>query len=111
MIERTIIEYLTSKGFTCYLEMPGTVPRGDFLIIQKTGSSMSNQIKSAIVAVQSYSTSLAGAIELNESVITAMLDIVGLSEIGSCDLNSDYNYTDTQIKKYRYQAVFDITHY
>lgn len=110
MIERIILEYLESLGFTCYLEMPEDTPN-DFIIIQKTGSSIENHIKSAMVAVQTYSSSLVSVIELNENVKAAMLDIIELDEIGSCDLNSDYNYTDTSINKYRYQAVFDITYY
>ena len=27
------------------------------------------------------------------------------------NLNSDYNFTDTETKEYRYQAVFDINYY
>lgn len=51
------------------------------------------------------------AAELNEKVKSAMDEIVELDEVTRCELNSDYNYTDTSRKKYRYQAVFDITHY
>ena len=32
-------------------------------------------------------------------------------EVASCRLNSDYNFTDTTKKQYRYQAVFDIVYY
>ena len=32
-------------------------------------------------------------------------------EIAACRLNSDYNFTDTAKKKYRYQAVFDLVYY
>lgn len=41
----------------------------------------------------------------------AMQDIIGLNEICKCKLNSDYNFTDTSINQYRYQAVYDIVHY
>jgi len=34
-----------------------------------------------------------------------------LNEIGKVKLNSDYNFTDTVTKQYRYQAVYDISHY
>ena len=27
-----------------------------------------------------------------------------------CELNGDYNFTDTETKRYRYQAVFDLTY-
>lgn len=110
MIEKIILEYLESLGFTCYLEMPEATP-SEFLVIQKTGSSIENHIKSATVAIQTYGRSLVQVIELNEDVKSAMLEIIELDEIGSCDLNSDYNYTDTSIMRYRYQAVFDITYY
>ena len=55
--------------------------------------------------------SLFGAASLNERVKKVMENIIELDDICSCNLNSDYNYTDTGRKKYRYQAVFDITHY
>ena len=31
-------------------------------------------------------------------------------DIGGAKLNSDYNFTDTAMKRYRYQAVFDFTY-
>lgn len=110
MIERIVIEYLKSKGFAVFLEMPTSLP-DEFIVIQKTGSTLENQISRATIAVQSYSTTLVDTIELNEDVKAAMLEIISLDSIGSCELNSDYNFTDTSIKRYRYQAVFDITYY
>lgn len=110
MIERILIQYLTSKGFTAFLEMPTRMP-DEFLLIEKTGSNCINQITRSTIAIQSYSTSLAAVIELNEEVKDAVKGIVELASIGGCDLISDYQYTDTQIKRHRYQAVFEITHY
>ena len=89
--------------------MPKTMPQGNFIIIQKTGSSISNHIKSATVAIQTYSNSLVGAIELNEQVKAVMDSIIDLDDIGGCELNSDYNFTDTETHRYRYQAVYDVT--
>jgi hypothetical protein len=52
------------------------------------------------------------AAELSEEVVTLMCyGLVGLEEVSKVSLNSEYNYTDTVEKKYRYQAVFDIVHY
>jgi hypothetical protein len=51
------------------------------------------------------------AAELNETVKDLMDDIVALDEIVRSEINTDYNYTDTTKKQYRYQAVYDITHY
>ena len=68
-------------------------------------------IRNATIAIQSFSISKIGAAELNEKIIASMLDITELDDICRCELNSDYDFTDTQRKKYRYQAVFDITYY
>ncbi|MEI3522519.1 MAG: hypothetical protein V8Q40_16600 [Anaerosacchariphilus sp.] len=38
----------------------------------------------------------------------AMEDIVELDSISQAELNTDYNFTDTQTKRYRYQAVYDL---
>ena len=48
------------------------------------------------------------AAELNEQVKDAMEDIVELDSISQAELNTDYNFTDTQTKRYRYQAVYDL---
>jgi hypothetical protein len=38
----------------------------------------------------------------------AMIERNDISRVG---LNSDYNYTDTAMKQYRYQAVFVVVYY
>ena len=68
-------------------------------------------LSNSVITIQSYSESLAGAAKLSEKMINAMYGIIELSEICRCELNSNYNFTDTARKRYRYQAVFNITHY
>ena len=80
-------------------------------MIEKTGGGEENHIKKAMIVIQSFADSLYRAAEINEEVKKAMKEIVELEDISKCDLNTDYNYTDVARKKYRYQAVFDITHY
>ena len=82
----------------------------EFVIIEKTGSNEVDCIESATIAIQSYSDSLIHAIKLNAKVKEAMKNIVELGTVSDCSLNSDYNYTDQTEKKYRYQAIFDITY-
>ena len=82
----------------------------EFVIIEKTGSNEVDCIDSATIAIQSYSDSLIHAIKLNAKVKEAMKSIVELGTVSDCSLNSDYNYTDQTEKKYRYQAIFDITY-
>lgn len=111
MIETLILEQLQDAGITGYMEIPeggGTPP---FAVIERTGGGEENLLRHATVAIQSYGASLYLAAALNEQVVAAMADIVTHPEISACDLNSDYNFTDTTKKLYRYQAVFDIVYY
>ena len=112
IIEEIVRDYLSKKLILTpvRLELPNNPP-DIIVVLEKTGSNEVNHIKSATFAIQSYSKSMLDAMELNEQVKQAMKDIVELDQIGACNLNSDYNFTDTTTKKYRYQAVFDITHY
>lgn len=115
MIEITIYEFLnTNMTAPVYMEVPNNPPKV-MVVLEKTGSSLLNHIKRSTFAIQSYGRSLQEAAELNESLKEIMMDgldgLASLDEIVSVNLNSDYNFTDTTTKKYRYQAVFDIVHY
>lgn len=95
----------------CYAERPEKEPDRMYIVLEKTGSAEENHIPSATIAIQSYGTTLYEAAVLNEKVKEVMRDIVKLPSVSSCDLNSDYNFTYTAMKAYRYQAVFVITYY
>ena len=114
MIEKIIYDYLnSSEDLTAkaYTEMPETVPNKMYLI-EKTGSSIDNKINTATIAIQSYAETLYDAISLNEDLKPVMLDgLISLDSVSGVYLNSDYNYTDTTTKRYRYQAVFVVTYY
>lgn len=112
MIETTIIKYLTSclEDIPVLMEYPEE-KKVPCVFIEKTGSGKLNQVLSATIAVQTLDTSLQKAAELNEKVkgiMKAMEDDV--PGIGCVQLNSDYNFTDTSTKSYRYQAIYDITY-
>ena len=111
MIEEKVREYLEDKlDIPVRMEEEPGLPE-EYVLIEKTGSGGEDHIKRATLAIQSYSTSLYGAASLNERVKEAMEEIIELDDISRCELNTDYNYTDTARKKYRYQAVYDIVHY
>lgn len=84
---------------------------GTYVVIEKTGSDENNYLSSATFAFQSYAPSLYAAAALNEKVKQAVKSLIELDDIRGVKLNSDYNFTDTTTKEYRYQAVFDIKHY
>lgn len=111
MIERKLREFLETK-----LEYPVTFeiqkrPPEKYYILEKTGSSLENFVYHSTFAVQSYSDKMSDSMEMNEAAKDAMFLAMELDDISNVTLNSDYNYTDTTTKKYRYQAVFDVVHY
>lgn len=110
MIELAIKSHLESVlSVPVYMERGATAQR--YVVFEKTGSGKTNRLPSSTFAFQSYAESLYEAAILNEKVKEAVESLITLPEIGSVRLNSDYNYTDTATKQYRYQAVFDIYHY
>lgn len=111
MIEELIIQYLSSRlSVPVFGEIPPSPPQR-FVVVEKTGGGAENRISSAMLIVQSYGTSMLDVIQLNEEVKQAMEGAEELAEIVRCSLNSDYNFPATNIKRRRYQAVFDIIHY
>lgn len=111
MIEIEIRKFMTSK-LECPIvfELAPKMP-DKFVLIQKTGSSKRNNLLASTFAFQSYGKSMYEASLLNETVKDIVEQLVELNNVSDVSLNSDYNYTDTESKKYRYQAVFDIRHY
>ena len=109
-IEAKIVMALTSAlSVPIYGEVPAEMPES-FVTVEKTGSSLSNHVYSAMLAIQSWASTKTQAATLNESVKNAMMDLYARGDIGLVRLNSDYDYTDTASKRYRYQAVFDLVY-
>ena len=108
MIEFTVKGYLDRRlDVPVYMELPKEHAK-TYVLIEKTGSSSRDHINHATFAVQSVSTRLANAMLLNEIVKEAMQSMTELPEISRVSLNSDYNFTDTEKKIPRYQAVYDL---
>lgn len=110
MIELKIFDYLVGAlTVPVYMEIPESPP-DSFVVLEKTGSSRANFVETATLAIQSYGLSMYDAASLNELVKDAMTDMGKLIDFGKVELNSDYNFTNTQTKKYRYQAVYAVTY-
>lgn len=108
VIEKVIIAYLNEHlDVPVYAERPEKAVK-PFIVIQKTGSAKRNLLYSATIAFQSYADSMLAACELNEDV-KAELDKIAErnANVSAAYLNSDYNYTNTATKEYRYQAVYE----
>lgn len=116
MIEKIVLDYLSDAlSVPVYMETPADTPDdpipSEYVLIEKTGSSETNIIPSATLAIQSISNiSLYNAASLNEAAKGAMFNLITVPEVSRSSLNSDYNFTDTTTKQYRYQAVYDITY-
>lgn len=111
MIETIVLNYLADNlSVPVFMEEPEERCR-EYVLIEKVGSSENDRIQSTTVAVQSYAESLYKSAVLNDTVKRAMRDIIVLDSVSRCRLNSDYDFTDTETKRYRYQAVFDLTYY
>lgn len=110
MIEKIVLDDLSDNLSTpVFMETPVDVP-AEYVLIEKTGEGMSNQIWNATLAIQSLSSkSLYDAATLSETVKGEMLyGLIQRPEIFKVSLNSEYNFTDPRTKQYRYQSVYDI---
>ena len=111
MIETVLKQYLDGNlAVPSFFETPEP-DQGSYVLIERTGGAMRNHLATGTFAFQSYASSMLEAAQLNEQVKAAVADAIELPEVASVRLNSDYNFTDTTTKKYRYQAVFDIGYY
>lgn len=111
MIELVILNHLKEGlDVPVFMEKPTNAP-SEYVLFEKTGGGRNETMPSATFAFQSYSTSLFKAAVLNEAVKNEVDHLILLDEIRGVTLNTDYNFTDTTTKQYRYQAVYDIKHY
>lgn len=111
MIEITIINFLkTQLSVPVHSQKPSNPPQR-YVVIDKIGSSKENYLLSSTIAFQSYAESKYEVALLNEQVKEAVENMITLNDVAGVYLNSDYNFTDTTKKEYRYQAVFEINHY
>jgi len=109
IIEKTLIAYLKGKtvcGNNVFAEVPVNPP-SKYIVISKTSGREEDRIESSTVAIRSISNkSLQESAEIHEAVKTAMRNIPDNVPIMRAELNSDYNFTNTETKEYRYQAVY-----
>lgn len=111
MIEIIILNHLKDKLSKSVSLEKKSSQTDSYVVVEKTSSGKENHLPSATIAFQSYADSLYNAAELNKRVKEAVESLIELDEIRGLDLNSDYNFTDTTTKEYRYQAIYDIRYY
>jgi hypothetical protein len=110
MIAKTLLDYLDSVlDVPVVMEAPEQT--SGYVLIDQTGSSRTNHIITTTFAIQSYGATLYDAMVLNETVKEAMVGFAELGNVTRVELQTDYNFTNTATKQYRWQAVYLITHY
>lgn len=97
-------------GIPVYVDVPSEPPES-YIVIERTGGGEEEHIRSAMIAIQSYGMSRLQAATLHENVLSAMHGLITLDNVSACNVNSEYDFTDTETKRYRYQAVFDVIYY
>ena len=110
MIAKTLLDYL-DHNLSVPVVMEAPEQTTDYVLIDQTGSSRTNHIITTTFAIQSYGKSLYEAMLLNQRVEATMDGFAELDEITRVELETDYNFTNTATKQYRWQAVYNITHY
>ena len=91
----------------CFMEHPeASIP--SMVIVERVGGSESEHIRDCRFAIQSYGNTMYKACQLNDMVKSAMDKITESDHVSDCRLVSDYNFTDTSTKSYRYQAIYDL---
>ena len=111
MIETLLIDYLSEHLDEVFVGMEAPEQTTGYVIVDKTGSSRSNHVITSSFAIQSYGATLYDALLLNRRVEDVMAELIELDEITRVELETDYNFTNTATKQYRWQAVYSITHY
>lgn len=114
MIEKTVIDYLRDNRISAYAQVPqNKTPFGaKFVVIEKTGGTLSNLINDSVIAVQSYAPSIFEAAELDEKVKGLMMALPDNSyNVSGIRLIGNSNFTDPDTLQPRYQSVFEVYHY
>lgn len=111
MIEEIVKQFLDGHlSVPSFTDRQSKMPKR-YVMIDKTGSSKSNHLPSSTLSFQSYAESKYEAAKINQELKEVVENMIELDVIRGVHLNSDYDYTDTTTKEYRYQAVYDINHY
>lgn len=108
MIETILRDYLADNVSVPVLMERPLSPPASYIILDRTGGSEEDKIPFARFAVQSYAESLYEAAALSHSVCALLDTMPDTQPVFSAIKNSEYNFTDTQTKEYRYQAVYTI---
>ena len=111
MIETIVIDFMTSHlSVPVFMEYPKE-QHERFVLLRKADSSRVDMVDTAMFVADSYAETLYETAKLNEQVVAAFDRLTELENISSSKRGGDYNAPDTQNKRYRYQAICNVTYY
>lgn len=112
MIELTIKQYLEDKlKIPVVFEIASDFTKKKFVLIEKLGSNNQDKLYRSSYAFKVYDESLYKTMVLSNIVKSKIEEMIELADFAKIKIDTDYNFTDTETKKYRYQIVVDIWHY
>lgn len=111
MIEIAVREHLAEMlDVPVFMEFPSEY-HTRFVVLRKADSKRENLVDTSMFVTDSYAESLLEAAQLNERVKSALDSLIELNKVSCSARGGDYPFFDTKNKRYRYQAVQNITHY
>lgn len=113
LIEITVINQVKARLEDCpvYAEYPEGDAPDYFLVLDRTSGSRENHITTGTFVARTYGPSKLATAMLHEKVKQAMDSLYSLPRIAGLELTGDYPFPDTEHKRHRYQAVYEITYY
>lgn len=106
-IRNFLLEQL--DGVPVHFQVPSGPP-DLYVLIEKVGSFRDHGLWTDSFAFQSCGKSLLEVMRLNQEIKEVLPGIVELDDFFRCECETDYNFTNTETKEYRYQAVFEIVY-
>lgn len=112
MIEKTILNYL--KGVLSVPVYIGEKPNNktsEYVVLKVIDNGRINMIDAVTFNIESYSTTLQKAAELNALVKDAMFNAITLNSVSSSKCGGGGQNIDTATKTYCYECVFNLFYY
>jgi len=111
LFEEVLLKYMNQNmKIKSYTERSSS-QEDEFYVIDRIGGSSNRSYDTSTIAIQSYAKTKYRAAKNDEAMRKCILEMVSLDNILNVELNSFYDYTDTNTKNFRYQSVFEFKHY
>ncbi|MBR3330718.1 MAG: hypothetical protein IKG25_05805 [Mogibacterium sp.] len=108
------IQYLERAlpAVTVVADVPdkGGEPSQDFLTVELVGASVKDQVSVATLAIDSWSTTRAKAMDLSAEVKDVMFKALEEPEVSFVELNTEYNNPRLSTRHPRYRTMWRVTY-